>query len=109
MSDKRKMSGIVYSTNPDFVFDTGQQAQQSLPAGEQRLTVKTDAKHRKGKIVTLVDGFTGKAEDLDALAKRLKTACGSGGSAKDGQVIIQGDHQQKIRELLKNWGYGLKR
>lgn len=109
MSNKKDKRGIVYSTDPDFDFQPEQEEAQTIPPAEQRLIVQIDTKHRKGKTVTLVDGFIGKKEDADILGKKLKTSCGTGGSVKDGLIIVQGEHLDKIRQLLKGWGYGLKK
>lgn len=73
----------------------------------QRLKVWLDKKHRKGKTVTLVEGFTGKTTDLEALGKRLKTACGTGGSTKDNEILVQGDHLDQVKSLLQSWGYAV--
>jgi translation initiation factor 1 len=111
MGNRKKSAGghsVVYSTDPDFSYDQGGELQQTPPPTEQRLRTLLDTKHRKGKIVTLVEGFTGQKEDLETLGKKLKTACGTGGSAKEDVIIIQGDHLRQVKDLLKSWGYGLK-
>lgn len=98
--------GLAYSTNKDFFNDFSQQEpQDTLPKDKQRLRIKLDTKQRAGKVVTLVDGFVGAAEDLEALGKQLKTKCGTGGSVKDGYIMIQGDYKEKITGWLKEWGY----
>ncbi len=100
--------GLAYSTNKDFFNDFPEQEQrETLPKDKQKLRVMLDTKQRAGKVVTLVDGFTGRSEDMEALAKQLKTKCGAGGSVKDGYIIIQGDYKQKIITWLKEWGYVL--
>jgi translation initiation factor 1 len=101
--DKR---GIVYSTNPDFRYeqDDADEIETLLP-GQQKLRVAIDRKQRKGKEVTLVTGFVGKEEDLEVLGKLLKSKCGSGGSVKDGEIIVQGNHRDKIVQLLKEMNY----
>lgn len=100
-NDWKDRLGIVYSTNPDFTFDKGSDNEtETLPAQQQNLLVSLDKKQRKGKSVTLIRGFVGKEEDLEALAKKLKTKFGVGGSAKDGEIIIQGDFVQKVMEYL---------
>lgn len=109
MSKKKGTGNVVYSTDPDFIFSGGSNETQTLSPAEQQLVIKKDTKHRKGKVVTLVEGFEGKDEDLQKLGKKLKTACGAGGSAKEGVIIVQGDHQEKVREILKGWGYKLKK
>ena len=106
---KKKLGAVgVYSTNPDFKFESEKDEEITLPNQEQLLIVSLDKKQRKGKVVTLIDGFQGKEEDLKALAKMLKTKCGVGGSAKDGQIVIQGDFKQKIKDLLSQDGYKVK-
>jgi translation initiation factor 1 len=110
MSKKHKgrPDGLVYSTNQDYFNDNSEQTStETLPNAEQRLRVKLDTKQRAGKIVTLVEGFAGTEDDLEALGKRLKTKCGTGGSVKDGYIIIQGDYKEKIILWLKDWGYSL--
>ena len=96
-----------YSTNPDWEWhdDDEDDVVETLPPAQQKLRVQRDRKQRKGKEVTLVPGFVGAAEDLKALGKRLKSQCGVGGSAKDGEIILQGNWVDKTLELLKNWGY----
>jgi translation initiation factor 1 len=108
MSAKNKnLSGLVYSTNPDFRPEQPDfEEPETWPPAMQPLRVVKDTKQRAGKIVTLVTGFQGKADDLEALCKKLKTKCGTGGSAKDGYVLIQGDYKEKIIAGLKEWGYG---
>jgi len=104
---KSSVSGIVYSTDP--AFNPGEEYVEqavTLPPAKQVLKVRLDTKHRSGKAVTLVEGFSGKNEDLDTLGKQLKTFCGTGGSVKDGQVIIQGDQRAKVVLWLKKSGYG---
>jgi len=106
---KKQREGIVYSTNPDFVFDEGgQQETQTLPPQQQQLRVMLDRKQRGGKQVTLVTGFTGTVADLEKLGKSLKTLCGSGGSAKDGEIIVQGDFRNKVLDYLLKSGYKAK-
>lgn len=98
-------NGIVYSTNPDFKLEEDLPAEETLAAKQQKLKVRLDTKQRAGKAVTLVEGFSGKPEDLEDLGKKLKTFCGTGGSVKDGLVIVQGDQRDKlVAWLLKN-GY----
>lgn len=99
-------SRIVYSTDPNFKPDDEYSTEQeTLAPGKQKLQVRVDRKHRGGKTVTLVEGFTGRAVDLEELGKKLKNHCGTGGSAKDGVIIIQGDHREKIMAWLKKNGY----
>lgn len=98
---------VVYSTNPDFKYETADPAPQSetLRPERQKLAVILDKKQRGGKKVTLITGFIGTEEDLKNLSKELKTLCGTGGSAKDGEIIIQGDFRDKVGEYLKKRGY----
>ncbi len=105
MSKKNKSDsrGYVYSTNPDFRFQEEQSSAETIAPAQQILKVRLDTKHRAGKAVTLIEGFVGKPEDLEALGKKLKSFCGTGGSAKDGEIIIQGDQREKVMQwLLKN-------
>ena len=98
--------GLAYSTNKDFFNDfPADERQDTLPKEKQKLRVKLDTKQRAGKVVTLVDGFIGSTDDIETLAKQLKTKCGAGGSAKDGFIIIQGDYRDKVVGWLKDWGY----
>jgi len=106
MSKKKTgSSGIVYSTDPEFRMEDDAPAEETLPAKQQKLRVRLDTRQRAGKAVTLVEGFAGKKEDLEDLGKRLKTHCGTGGSAKDGEIIVQGDQRDKITQWLLNNGY----
>jgi translation initiation factor 1 len=109
MSKKNKSDkhGFVYSTDPDFHFEQESHYEESLPSSQQKLRVRVDTKHRAGKAVTLIEGFIGKDEDLQELGKKLKTFCGTGGSAKDGEIIIQGDQREKVLQWLKKNGYSL--
>ena len=111
MSKKWKnREGIVYSTLPDFNYHIASgDAQQTLPPPQQHLKVSLDKSGRAGKQVTLVSGFVGNAVDLESLAKLLKTKCGTGGSAKDGQVLIQGDVRDKVLAFLMKEGYKAKK
>jgi translation initiation factor 1 len=107
MSKKNKPDsrGFVYSTDPGFQFESESENQETLPPAKQLLKIKTDAKHRAGKLVTLVLGFTGKEEDREALGKALKSYCGTGGSVKDGEIIIQGDQRDKVMQWMIKQGY----
>ena len=108
--DWKSRLGVVYSTNPDFEYQTTEEeVAQTLPPSKQKLIVRIDRRHRAGKQVTLVEGFVGSADDLSSLAKKLKTACGVGGSAKDGEINIQGDKRDRIVALLLEMGYNAKR
>ena len=96
--------GFVFSTDPNFKFEEEPAAQQeTLPAAQQKLRIRLDTKQRAGKAVTLIQGFVGQEDDLIEFGKKLKTFCGTGGSVKDGEVIIQGDQRDKVLQwLLKN-------
>jgi len=98
-------SALVFSTNPDAIKQDEPEITETPLPKEQRLKVRIEKKHRGGKTVTIIDGFEGKDEDFQELAKKLKTKCGTGGSAKDGEIIIQGENREKIIAWLKEWGY----
>lgn len=105
-NDWKDRLNVVYSTNPDFHYETEETEEVStLPAGQQKLRVQLDRKNRGGKVVTLVTGFVGTDNDLKELGKLLKSKCGVGGSAKDGEIIVQGDFKEKVLDLLKREGY----
>ncbi|MBQ1218874.1 MAG: translation initiation factor [Bacteroidales bacterium] len=105
-NDWKSRLGMVYSTNPDFKFETQEEEEvQTLDPKDQKLIVALDKKGRAGKQVTVVNGFVGSADDLESLGKTLKTKCGVGGSVKDGSVLIQGDQRDKIVTILNNLGY----
>ena len=99
---------IVFSTNPNFAFDEEPEIETLAPE-KQNLRVQLDKKKRAGKQVTLITGFVGRQEDLETLAKMLKTKCGVGGSAKDDEIIIQGDFREKVLEILLKTGYRAKK
>lgn len=107
MSKKNKTDtrGFVYSTDPNFKFEEEPDSTETLAATQQKLKVRLDTKHRAGKAVTLVEGFIGKTEDLEDLGKKLKSFCGTGGSAKDGEIIIQGDQREKVMQWFGRNGY----
>ena len=104
--ERRKRVGVVYSTNPDFEYsDDKQEEADTLPKNQQKLRLNMERAGRGGKTVTLVKGFVGSDKDINVLCKLLKQKCGVGGSVKDGEIIIQGDHRQRLIEILKKEGY----
>lgn len=100
--------GMVYSTNPNFEYEQNEE-EETLEPGEQLLHVHRETKGRGGKAVVLIKGFVGSDEDLNNLGKKLKAHCGTGGSVKDGEIIIQGDQREKVMALLEKEGYRTKR
>lgn len=110
MNDWKKRLNIVYSTNPDYHYneDASNEA-DTVPKEKQLLRVSLDKKNRKGKAVTLVTGFMGSSDDLQELGKLLKSKCGVGGSAKEGEILIQGDHREKVLGILQKEGYAKSR
>ena len=106
MGKKSKRTGVVYSTDPAYEYRYGKPKEaELLPPQQQKLRVQLDKKARRGKAVTLVTGFEGPEDDLKELGKQLKTACGGGGSAKDGEIMVQGDHRDKVLTWLLDKGY----
>ena len=107
--DKNRVN-VVYSTDPNFQYeyDNANEERETLSPDKQKLKVSLDSKQRKGKEVTLIAGFIGTKEDLEMLGKTLKTYCGIGGSAKDGEIILQGDCREKVKTKLKELGYVVK-
>ncbi|MFC4232248.1 translation initiation factor [Parasediminibacterium paludis] len=96
-------NGFVFSTDPNFKLEDDEPIQETLPPAQQKLRIRLETKHRGGKAVTLVTGFIGTDTDLEDLGKKLKNFCGTGGSAKDAEIIIQGDQRDKVLQwLLKN-------
>ena len=109
-NDWKKRLGVVYSTNPDFKYVTEEVAEEAtLPPEKQRLIVTIDRRGRGGKQATLINGFRGSSDDLFALGKTLKVKCGVGGSAADGEILLQGDLRDKAVALLQGMGYNAKR
>jgi translation initiation factor 1 len=108
MSKKNKSDkhGFVYSTDPNFQFQNEEEnAAETLSPQQQKLKIRLETKHRGGKAVTLVEGFVGTEEDLQDLGKKLKNFCGTGGSAKDNEIIVQGDQRDKVLQWLQKNGY----
>lgn len=106
---KKNKKNVVYSTNPNFNYDSEDEEQETLAPNEQLLYVSHDRKQRGGKTVTLIEGFIGADEDLKDLGKMLKSKCGVGGSAKEGEIIVQGEVRDKVIQLLEKEGYKTKR
>ncbi|MDQ2721493.1 MAG: translation initiation factor [Bacteroidota bacterium] len=104
---KKKLynTGIVYSTEPDFDFSNETESEKFLPPGEQLLKIKLDKKHRGGKVVTIIEGFSMAEKDIESLARQLKSFCGTGGTAKGKEIIIQGDQCEKVLQWLIKKGY----
>ena len=106
MSKKQRAVGVVYSTNPDYQYKYDEEPEaETLEPQQQKLRVRIERNHRGGKTVTLVTGFVGTDADLQELGKRLKTACGVGGSAKDGEILVQGEMKDKVVATLLKHGY----
>jgi len=107
MNDWKKRLGMVYSTNPDYHYREEEQETQSesIPKEKQPLRIYLDKRNRKGKAVTLVTGFRGTEEELEELGRLLKTRCGVGGSVKNGEISVQGDHREKVLNILREEGY----
>ncbi|MFI3304333.1 MAG: translation initiation factor [Rikenellaceae bacterium] len=109
-NDWKSRLGMVYSTNPDFEYSSSEDEQnETLEPSKQDLRIWLDRKQRGGKVATLVRGFVGSNDDMKELAKMLKSKCGVGGAAKDGDIIIQGDHRDKVVDLLIKAGYKAKK
>ena len=107
MGKKQKTDsrGFVYSTDPNFSFQHDDEKAETLKAAEQKLKIRLETKHRAGKAVTLIEGFAGTNEDLEKLGRELKNFCGTGGSAKDNEIIVQGDQRDKVLQWLLKNGY----
>jgi translation initiation factor 1 len=109
-NDWKERLGVVFSTNPDFNYEHKEEDEaETLPPGKQDLRVSLDRKQRAGKSVTLITGFIGREDDLKELGRLLKTKCGVGGSVKENEIIIQGDHRDKVMDILKKEGYKAKK
>ena len=98
-------NNIVYSTDPGFREESGEETYETLEPAQQNLRLRLDTKHRSGKAVTLVENYIGNSTDLEKLGKQLKTYCGTGGSVKDGLILVQGDQRDKILQWLIKNGY----
>jgi translation initiation factor 1 len=108
-NDWKERLNVVYSTNPGFKYETPENEEaETLPPAKQSLRIGIDRKKRNGKSVTLIEGFVGTDADLNELARTLKNKCGVGGSAKDGEIIIQGELKQKVADILTQLGYKTK-
>lgn len=108
--DWKDRLGVVFSTNPNFQYDLPEEETvQTLPPAQQKLVVGIDRRHRAGKQVTLIKGFVGTDEDLNALGRELKNKCGVGGSVKEGEIMIQGDFRDRLMTLLREKGYRVVR
>ncbi len=108
-NDWKKRLGVVYSTGDNYDYETGDEnGETTLPPGKQKLIISLDKKQRKGKTVSLITGYRGTNDDLVELGKTLKKKCGTGGSAKDGEIIIQGDFRARLKDLLEKDGYIIK-
>ena len=112
MSKKKLQSlgGLVYSTDPDFKLPNEvAEEQETIEPSQQKLKIKLDTKHRAGKAVTLIEGFIGTTADMEELGKKLKSFCGTGGSVKDGEIIVQGDNREKVLQWLIKNGFKLSK
>lgn len=110
MSKKKitSLGGLVYSTDPDFKLPGNEpEEEKTLEPAQQKIKIRLDTKHRAGKAVTLIEGFVGTTTDMEDLGKKLKSFCGTGGSVKDGEIIVQGDNRDKVLQWLQKNGYKL--
>ena len=108
-NDWKERLGVVFSTNPDFQYETTEESEATtLPPQQQNLKVWLD-RLKGGRVATVVRGFVGSTEDIEALGKDLKRRCGVGGTVKEGEIIIQGDHRERVMQLLAEAGYRCKR
>jgi translation initiation factor 1 len=98
-------NGIVFSTNTSFQWEPEEAAQETLPSAQQELRIQLDKKQRAGKVVTLITGFVGADGDLESLGKTLRNFCGTGGSSKEGLILVQGDQREKVLQCLLKNGY----
>jgi translation initiation factor 1 len=109
-SSLNSLGGLVYSTNPDFKLEeTANNDRETLAAAQQKLRILLDKKQRAGKKVTLIEGFIGAESDIEELGKKLKAFCGTGGSVKDGEILVQGDNRDKVLQWLQKNGYSAAR
>jgi translation initiation factor 1 len=110
MPKNKNINGIVYSTNPDYKYNYQNETEAvTCPPQQQELRIFMEKKHRGGKTACVIKGFVGKQDDLEELGRLIKTKCGTGGSAKDGEIIIQGDFRDKILQILLEKGYKAKK
>jgi translation initiation factor 1 len=105
MKNKINTNGLVFSTDPNFKLAAETDNIETLKSNEQKLRIWLETKHRGGKTASIISGFIGTEDDMQTLSKNLKNACGTGGSAKDGEIIIQGNHREKILQWLQKNGY----
>lgn len=103
------LGGLVFSTNPNALSSQEEEPEPTPAPAQQDLRVWLEKNHRGGKVATIIKGFVGAEADLEELGKKLKTKCGTGGSAKEGEIIIQGDHREKIVVFLAQLGYKSKK
>lgn len=106
--NKINLSGLVFSTDPNFKMPEDQNSETTLPPKQQDLRIWLEKNHRGGKTASVIKNFVGTSADLETLCREIKTKCGTGGSAKEGEIIIQGDHRKKIGEILQKMGYHFK-